>query len=524
MGEKNFGRLEKSLYLCTMKKIILLLAVMLISPVAMAQTATELTNLVVFVRFADEDEIDFPFRDIDTMFNGRAPGKFTIYNFYDVLTYGQLHYNTVYPNNMTGSAIVSYQDIHPRSYYRPYSEENPDGYQGENPMIGISMRESQLLARALDYIDSEHLVDSTVVLDGDGDGYIDNISFIVKGDVDDWGDLLWPHMEFFPHDSIDHPVSINGLLPNAFNMEFEGSDDMFSVYVFRHEMGHSLNLPDLYHYRNYTHINQVGIWDMMGVSEFRCQTAAIMKSKILHVGDDPVQITADGDYTLRSAGSSPTQNCYYIKSSIDTTQWYVFEYRNKADLFEEGIPGTGLVISRWVDSIPLDREGMYHNSFFDNENYVHLLWIFRPDCSNDTTNGRLARAFFSQASGRTSFGPSTNPHPYLTNGTPEQSFEITNIQEHDSTLTFHVHFLPVGIPDNRDENATICVYPNPASSQLTVAGIPTGSRIEVFNALGCCQLVASQSSFSISALPTGVYLLKMHLPDGQILHHKIIKQ
>jgi hypothetical protein len=72
--------------------------------------------------------------------------------------------------------------------------------------------------------------------------------------------------------------------------------------------------------------------------------------------------------------------------------------------------------------------------------------------------------------------------------------------------------------------ATICVYPNPASSQLTVAGIPTGSRIEVFNALGCCQLVASQSSFSISALPTGVYLLKMHLPDGQILHHKIIKQ
>lgn len=49
MGEKNSGRLEKSLYLCTMKKIILLLAVMLLSPVAMAQTATELTNLVVFI-------------------------------------------------------------------------------------------------------------------------------------------------------------------------------------------------------------------------------------------------------------------------------------------------------------------------------------------------------------------------------------------------------------------------------------------------------------------------------------------
>ena len=115
------------MYLCTMKKIILLLAVMLLSPVAMAQTATELTNLVVFIRFADEEEIDFPFSNMDTMFNGRTPGEFTVYNFFDVLSYGQIHYNTVYPNNVSGGAIVSYQDIHPRSYYRPYSEDNPDG-------------------------------------------------------------------------------------------------------------------------------------------------------------------------------------------------------------------------------------------------------------------------------------------------------------------------------------------------------------------------------------------------------------
>ena len=506
------------------KHLCFLIGVLLLSPIAVAQTATELTNLVVFVRFADDEEIDVPFNDIDNMFNGRTPGEFTVYNFFDVLTYGQIHYNTVYPNNVSGGTIVSYQDIHPRNYFRPYSEDNPDGYQGENPLMGISMREAQLLARALDYIESHHLVDSSVVLDGNGDGYVDNISFIIKGDVEGWGELLWPHMEFFPHDSIDHPVTINGVLPDIFNMEFEGSRNMFSVYVFRHEMGHSLNLPDLYHYTNYTYINQAGIWDMMASSEYRNQTAAIMKSKILHVGDEPVQITADGDYTLRSAGSSPTQNCYYIKSAIDTTQWFVFEYRNKADLFEEDIPGTGLVISRWVDSIPLDRDGIYHNSFFDNENFVHQLWIFRPQCSDDITNGRLARAFFSQASGRTSFGPSTDPHPYLTDGTPELSFEITDIQEHDSTLTFHVRFLPLGITDNRYEMSTIRVYPNPASSQLTVTGIPENSRIEVFNSLGCRQLVASQTCFSISELPQGIYLLKIYLPDGQTSNHKIIKQ
>ena len=507
------------------KYIVLLLGVLMLLPTAKAQTSTELTNLAVFIRFADDEEIDFPFSEIDTMFNGRTPGEFTVYNFFDVLTYGQIHYNTVYPNNVVNSGrIVSYRDIHPRGYYRPYSEDNPEGYSGDNPTMGVSMREAQLLTRALEYIDSEHLVDSSVVLDGNADGYIDNVSFIVKGDVDEWGDLLWPHMEFFPHDSIDHPVTVNGILPSVFNMEFEGAGNKFSVNVFRHEMGHSLNLPDLYHYRNYTYINQAGAWDMMAMSEYRNHTAAIMKSKILGVGEEPVQITTDGDYTLRSVGSSPTQNCYYIKSSIDTNQWYVFEYRNKADMFEDDIPGTGLLVSRWVDSIPLDRMGMYHNAFFDNANYVHQLWIFRPESNDDVTNGRLGRAFFSQASGRTAFGPNTNPHPYLTDGTPEQSFEITNIQEHDSTMTFHVHFLPVGIADDAEGMVAVDVYPNPVVNRLTVTGVPENSQVEVFDALGCLQMASTRSSFSVSSLSAGVYMLKVHLPDGRVSHHKIIKQ
>ena len=496
----------------------------MMSPMAMSQTTTELTNLVVFVRFADDEEFSYPLSQIDTMFNGRTPGEFTVYNFFDVLTYGQIHYNTVYPNNVVESGrIISYKDIHPRGYYQPYSEDNPEGYGGDNPTMGVSMREIQLMTRALEYVDSQHLVDSSVVLDGNSDGYIDNVSFIVKGNVDDWGDLLWPHMEYFPHDSVDHPVTVNGILPDAFNMEFEGSNSMFTANVFRHEMGHSLNLPDLYHYKEYTYISQAGMWDMMALSEYRIQTAAIMKSKILHVGDEPVQITTDGDYTLRSAGSSPTQNCYYIKSAIDTTQWYVFEYRNKADMFEEDIPGTGLLVSRWVDTIPVDRTGIYHNAYFNNANYVHLLWIFRPESNDDITNGRLARAFFSQEAGRTSFGPNTDPHPYLTDGTPELSFEITNIQVHDSTVTFHVHFLPVGIDDNAEAMVNVGVYPNPASDHLTVTGVPENSRVEVFNALGCLQMTSTSSSFSISSLSAGVYMLRVLLPNGHISHHKIVK-
>ena len=321
--------------------IALLLAMVIgIAPIAMQAQIVDrdLTNLVIFMRFADDEEITHPFNQIDTMFNGKAPGYLSVANFYNTMTYGHINYNTVYTNNIQNGQIVSYQDVQPRGYFEPYSPSNPIGYQGELPFMGICRREAELLARAFRYVDSLHLVDDDVVLDGDNDGYIDNVSFVVKGNVGEWASILWPHMEYFPHDSIDHPVEINGIKPNTFNLEFEGEPIYFTAHVFRHEMGHSLNLPDLYHYIHYTDVSPAGSWDMMCYNYGANHTAAIYKNKILHVADDPIQITHDGDYTLKSVGSSQSQNCYYIKSAIDSTQWYVLEYRNKQDLFDESIP------------------------------------------------------------------------------------------------------------------------------------------------------------------------------------------
>ena len=463
----------------------------------------ELTNLVVFLRFADDDEIDHSFADIDTMFNGRTPGYLSVYNFYDALTYGRIHYNTVYTNNIQNGVIVSYRDTMPRCYFQPYdSVVNPVGYHPwEQPFMGVSMREAQLLGRAVRYVDSLHLVDPSVVLDGDGDGEIDNISFIIKGGTGEWASILWPHMEFFPHDSLDYSVTINGVRPNTFNFEFEGADEnYFSAHVFRHEMGHSLKLPDLYHYINYPYINPAFSWDMMGYDYAPNQMAAIYKSKILHVCDDPIEITHDGDYTLRSVGSSPSQNCYYIRSSIDPTQWFVFEYRRQADPFESGIPGTGLIAARWNDTVPLNYNGMFANAFFDFHTQAHQYWIFRPASDIDTVDGYILAAQFSQATRKTSFGPTTDPHPYLTDGTPEQSFEITDISENGTELTFHVHFLipPDGIDDVEDGKPEVNVYVQ--NSRVVVEGAE-GEPVSVFDITG--RRVQNQT------LPAGVYIVKV---------------
>jgi hypothetical protein len=256
------------------------------------------------------------------------------------------------------------------------------------------------------------------------------------------------------------------------------------------------------------------------------QTAAIFKNKILHVSDDPIQITEDGDYTLLSVGSSASQNCYYIKSAIDSTQWYLLEFRNQNDPFESGIPGTGLLVARWNDTVTLDYYGSFANSFFDFYNQAHQYWIFRPGSAIDTVNGDIFNAHFSYATGRTAFGPTTDPHPYLTDGTPENSFEITDIHEYDDHLTFHVHFFTDGAAQYQNM-ADVLVYPNPTTDRLTVEGQGM-QRVELYDAMGrlisATHADSERTTVSMAGKPSGMYLLKVMQEDGSVVVRKVVKK
>lgn len=488
-----------------------------------------LTNLVIFVKFADDEEITQSFSTIDTIFNLREPGFLSVYNFFKASTYGKIEFNTVYASQVDGEQIISFTDKHPRGYFQPYSATNTIGYQGELPFEGISKRERELLADAIRYVDSLHLVDTNIVIDGNNDGYIDNISFVVKGDTGKWADLLWPHMEYFPLDSLDYPLTINGIKPNAFNFELEGAGkDCFCANTFCHEMHHSLGVPDLYHYINYLDITPAGPFDIMCYGWPNTQTSAMIKSRYLHVCDDPIEITKDGTYTLLSNGSSPTRNCYYIKSSIDSTQWFTFEFRNQYDRFDRGTNSTsGLIAGRWDNAIPNDYESMFTNPYFDNEEHKHLYWVFRPGSSSDIENGNIFGAPFGQYSGRTKFGPNTSPFPYLTDGRPEQSFELTNITVYRDSLTFKVHFFENGIAQNSSLNS-VKAYPNPATDVINLSG-KMMKQIEVYNPMG--QLLTKidglndeQYALSINDFPSGLLIIRITHTDGSVSAKKAIKK
>ncbi len=385
----------------------------------------KLNNVVIFIRFADDSAITTPMSVIESMFNDSSANAISMHNYFWRASYGQLRIPTHFYPAADNDQIISYQDSLPRSRYMPYNAStNPDGYQSDNQRAAL---EFGLLERAVNYVNQHSPIPTDLNIDYDNDGMVDNICFILKGTYTGWNDLLWPHKWAL----YDRQVFINGKRVYTFNLQLEGSGShYFSTSTFCHEMFHTLGAPDLYHYENYSNVTAVGIWDLMCNNTTPPQHMGMyMKMRYGRWLDTVPEITEAGTYSLRSVGDSiPHNNCYRIQAG-SPDQWYYLEYRDNNELFEEGLPGSGLLVYR----IAPQFQG---NANFDGIYNYDEVYIFHPNGINDTTNGTLAQAFFSEGSGRTAFTPTTNPHPWLCGGQADTTLHITNIGVAGDSITF----------------------------------------------------------------------------------------
>jgi M6 family metalloprotease-like protein len=389
-----------------------------------------INNLVVFIRFNNDTEYTQNISYYQNMFNNGTPGTNSMYNYYYEVSYGALNITSTFYYN-TSTTVISYKDGHNRSYYLPYDASfNTNGYQNETER---TLREHTLLRDALYAVAPQ--IPASANLDGDGDGYVDNVCFIVRGEVSGWNSLLWPHRwSLFTHD-----VMIYGKHVSTYNFQMETALDTSGVGVLCHEMFHSLGAPDLYHY-SADGLHPVFQWELMEYNLNPPQhMSAYMKMRYgTWIAGIP-KITTSGTYTLNPLTSS-YNNAYRIDSPNSSSEYFIVEYRRRTGVFESSLPGEGLLVYR----VNTAQDGSGNRNGPPDE-----LYVYRPySYGNPSANGDPSLAAFSSDVGRTAINDATEPSSFLSDG-GRGGLNISNVTGIGDTISFSVNIGASGKPNLR---------------------------------------------------------------------------
>ncbi|MCX6139083.1 MAG: M6 family metalloprotease domain-containing protein [Ignavibacteriales bacterium] len=385
----------------------------------MAPQKGTINNLIVFIRFNDDAEYTDLISVYDYMFNGAGGSANSMYGYFKEVSYDKLTVNsTFYPAPST--TVVSYQDANPRGYYMPYATNNRTGYSDETARTS---REHTMLLNAVNAIAPG--VPAGLNIDSDNDGRVDNVCFIVAGDVTAWSTLLWPHRwSLF---SVD--ATINGKRVWDYNFQIQKNlgNSSYGVGTLCHEMFHSVGAPDLYHYTD-NGITSVGAWDVMdGTANPAQHMGAYMKLRYGKWLDSIPTIATSGTYTINTQ-QSPTGNAYKIPSPNSTSEYFIVEFRKRTGVFENSLPGTGLLVYR-INKV---SDGVGNRNGPPDEVY-----LYRPN-GTTTVNGNVPGAYMSSEALRNSIMDGGNPNPFLNDGSPG-GLKITNIgSSAGNTISFTV--------------------------------------------------------------------------------------
>ncbi|UCG59348.1 MAG: M6 family metalloprotease domain-containing protein [Phycisphaerales bacterium] len=386
-------------------------------PVA-APTEGDVNNLCIFIRFSDQAEFTRSLSFYDGILNSTKQDDTSMRSYYHEVSYEKLTIRTTFYSPPAG---FSYRDTHPRSYYLPYdAAANPHGYVDFDDR---KEREHTLLKNAVDAVKSQ--VPTSLVIDRDRDGNVDNICFIIRGSKDEWNGMLWAHWWAL----FTHHVEINGRRVYSYTFH---PDANLGLGVLCHEMFHSLGAKDLYHYDWGEGMTPVGPWDLMQWAADPPQhMGAYMKFRYGRWITLPgIDIGKAGTYTLSPLTSS-TNNAYRLTRTWDTPrppEHYVFEYRRKAEAgkFEGSLPGSGLLVYRINGEA--DGEG--------NRDSPDEVYVYRPR-GTTTSDGSVSQAHFGVDVKRTCINDKTDPSGFLSDGSAGGLF-VADIGHAEDTIDFYV--------------------------------------------------------------------------------------
>ena len=313
-------------------------------------TDSNFTNLIVFARFADENEF------VDDQYEG-VPVRQIIDNSYNTATYSvgdfyrnasadKVRMNSVYLYKGNGSVQLPRE----RGYYASYSADNPNGYKTAKEkaerMYELRMDWSNAVNAAIKAGNSITNYDGSKIydykdLDKNGDGEIDSITVIYKNTTQNISvqrsDPLWNYKDYgnYVEISLGNGKQLKSRyyvqLTNTYDHLYQAQDNkpIVSLKAPIHEMGHIFGLLDLYNASNVSPVYYMST--MSNAISPVPQGISIKEKEALGWVDSYIiqEITQTGDYTLSASGTNGTQDCVGYKVNLPKRNKTLYlEYRN----------------------------------------------------------------------------------------------------------------------------------------------------------------------------------------------------
>ena len=307
-----------------------------------------------------------------------------------------------------------------------YSSTTPQGYDNCG----------DIFVSAIDQLDSS--VDFSQY-DGDGDGTVDMIYFIVAGYTANFSGnnsgYLWPHqfyMYYYTDELYDGVYlgrySCSG---EIYGWEYYGYTDPDGIGTIVHEFTHALGLADLYDtdYGTNGAANDPGEWDVMSggsyLNESRTPAGFSIWERYRLGFAEPEQITEKrAGYTLEPVNTS--NKGYWIQSPNEN-EFFMIENRQQTG-WDAYLPGHGMLVTR----VEYDEDRWWENTI--NIYSYHMLYqLLRAGNSSESSDSDP----FPGTNGVTSLNNLTTPSLKTWSGL-DCEFGIANIAENDGIITFGV--------------------------------------------------------------------------------------
>ena len=293
-----------------------------------------------------------------------------------------------------------------------------------------------IFVSAIDQIDSS--VDFSQY-DGDGDGVVDMIYFIVAGYTANFSGnnsgYLWPHQYYMYYytSSLYDGVYLGrySCSGEIYGWEYYGYTDPDGIGTIVHEFSHALGLMDLYDtdYGTNGAANDPGDWDVMSggsyLNESRTPAGFSIWERYRLGFAEPEQITEKrAGYTLEPVN---TGNVGYWIQSPNENEFFMIENRQQTG-WDTYLPGHGMLVTR----VEYDEDRWWENTI--NIYSYHMLYqLLRAGNSSESSDSDP----FPGTAGVTSLNNLTTPSLKTWSGL-DCEYGLANITETDGIITFGV--------------------------------------------------------------------------------------